>query len=59
MIDESINMKQFSPESASRALEIISRMGWCGEDVEGNGVYVVNIPIDDADLFYFIFEEFI
>lgn len=53
MVTKRFNLSVLNEEGQRDCMKIVERMGWC-YDYIGNDTYLVNVPIEDESLFYFL-----
>ena len=53
MVTKRLDVSALNEDGHRDCMMIVDRMGWC-YDYIGEGVYLVNIPIEDEGLFYFL-----
>lgn len=53
MITKRLNLSVLNEEGQRDCMKIVERMGWC-YDYIGEDTYLVNVPIEDENLFYFL-----
>ena len=53
MVTKRLNLSVLNEEGRRSCMEIVERMGWC-YDCIGIDTYLVNVPIEDENLFYFL-----
>lgn len=54
MITKKIDVSFFNEEDFDSLTEVLSRMGWCFDYHDIDRKIVVNVPIDDVELFDFL-----
>ena len=54
-----IDLTQFGLDTRATVCEIVSRMGWTSDLSADTHTLIVNLPLDDVELFGFIFAEYI
>ena len=54
MVTKKIDVSFFNEEDFDSLTEVLSRMGWCFDYHDTDGKIVVNVPIDDEELFDFL-----
>lgn len=53
MVTKRLDLSFLTEEGQCDCMKIVERMGWC-YDYIGEDTYLVNIPIEDESLFYFL-----
>lgn len=53
MVTKRLNLAVLNEEGQRDCMKIVERMGWC-YDYIGEDTYLVNVPIEDENLFYFL-----
>lgn len=53
MVTKRLDLSFLTEEGQRDCMKIVERMGWC-YDYIGEDTYLVNIPIEDESLFYFL-----
>ena len=53
MVTKRLNLSVLNEEGQRDYMKIVERMGWC-YDYIGEDTYLVNVPIEDESLFYFL-----
>lgn len=53
MVTKKLNLSVLNEEGQRDCMKIVERMGWC-YDYIGENTYLVNVPIEDESLFYFL-----
>ena len=54
MVTKKIDVSFFNEEDFDSLMEVLSRMGWCFDYYGTDRKIVVNVPIDDVELFDFL-----
>ena len=54
MVTKKIDVSFFNEENLYSVMEVLSRMGWCSDYHDTDREIVVNVPIDDEELFDFL-----
>lgn len=54
MVTKKIDVSFFNEENLYSVMEVLSRMGWCFDYHDTGREIVVNVPIDDEELFNFL-----
>ena len=53
MVTKRLNLSALNEEGQRDCMKIVERMGWCYDYID-NDTYLVNIPIEDENLFEFL-----
>lgn len=53
MVTKRLVLSILTEEGQRDCMKIVERMGWC-YDYIGEDTYLVNVPIEDENLFYFL-----
>lgn len=53
MVTKRLDVSILNGEGQRDCMEIVKRLGWC-YDYIGEDIYLVNVPIEDEGLFYFL-----
>lgn len=53
MVTKRLNLSVLNEGGQRDCMEIVKRLGWC-YDYIGEDTYLVNVPIEDEGLFYFL-----
>lgn len=54
MVTKKIDVSCFNKEDLYSVMKVLSRMGWCFDYHDTDGEIVVNVPIEDEELFDFL-----
>ena len=54
MVTKKIDVSFFNEEDFGSLMEVLSRMGWCFDYYDTDRKIVVNVPMDDEELFDFL-----
>lgn len=54
MVSKTLCISCLCPDAAVLAIEIINRMGWAHDDPDEHGNILVNVPVEDEELFDFL-----
>lgn len=59
MTSYNIDLTIFGLDVRATVCEIVSRMGWTSDLSADTKTLIVNLPLDDVEIFGFIFSEYI
>lgn len=51
METKTLDLRSYCADAQYTLLRIINRLGWCANEDETDGVYLVNVPVVDLDMF--------
>lgn len=57
MVTKRLNLSVLNKDAQRDYMEIVKRLGWC-YDYVGENTYLVNVPIEDEGLFFFLTTAF-
>lgn len=51
METKTLDLRSYCADAQYTLLRIINRLGWCANEDKTDGVYLVNVPFVDLDMF--------